>query len=158
MHRHDPEVPYNESIEGIKELLDEGVARYAGVSNVTIEQLDIARGILGDKLIAVQNQFSPIHRETRDTLDYCAKLGLAFVCWSPLGGFRHPYDERLLDTFRKVAATHGVSWQQVVLAWELAQGEHMFVIPGCHRPATIVDSLKADRLELTPEELAALNQ
>ncbi|NMN00205.1 aldo/keto reductase [Bifidobacterium sp. DSM 109958] len=156
MHRHDPEVPYGESIEAIRELLDQGVARYAGVSNVTIEQLDIARGILGDRLIAVQNQFSPVHLDTRDVLDYCARLGLAFVCWSPLGGFRHPYDEHLFDPFRRVAAAHDVSWQQVTLAWELAQGEHMFVIPGCHRPATILDSLKAADLELAPEELAQL--
>ena len=157
MHRHDPEVPYNESIEAVRQLLDEGVARYAGVSNVTIEQLDIARGILGDRLIAVQNQYSPIHRETRDTLDYCAKLGLAFVCWSPLGGFRHPYDEHLFDPFREVAAARGVSYQQVTLAWELAQGDHMFVIPGCHRPATFLDSFKAGDLTLTDEELAKLN-
>ena len=157
MHRHDPEVPYDESIEAIKQLLDEGVAQYAGVSNVTIEQLDIARSILGDRLIAVQNQFSPIHLDTRDVLDYCAKLGLAFVCWSPLGGFRHPYDQHLFDPFRAVAADHNVSWQQVVLAWELAQGEHMFVIPGCHRPATILDSLKAGDLELTDEELGRLS-
>ena len=156
LHRPDPEVPYSESCEAIKTLLDQGVARLAGVSNVSIEQLDIARGILGDKLVAVQNQYSPIYKDTQDTLDYCAKLGLAFVCWSPLGGYRHPYDERLFDPFREVAAAHGVSYQQVVLAWELAKGEHMFVIPGAHRPETILDSLKADELELTEAELAKL--
>ena len=156
MHRHDPEVPYGESIEALRQLLDEGVARYAGVSNVTIEQLDIARAILGDRLVAVQNQYSPIHLDTQDTLDYCAKLGLAFVCWSPLGGYRHPYDESKFDPFRQVAAVHDVSYQQVVLAWELAKGDHMFVIPGAHRPETILDSLKASDLELTPDELAFL--
>ncbi|KAB7788203.1 MULTISPECIES: aldo/keto reductase [Bifidobacterium] len=156
LHRHDPEVPYNESIEALKQLVDEGVARVAGVSNASIEQIDIARSILGDKLVAVQNQYSPIHLETQDTLDYCAKLGLAFVCWSPLGGYRHPYDESKFDPFREVAAAHGVSYQQVVLAWELAKGNHMFVIPGAHRPETILDSLKADQLELSPEELAKL--
>lgn len=149
-------MPYNESCEGIKALLDQGVAQWAGVSNVTIEQLDIAREILGDKLVAVQNQYSPIHLETQDTLDYCRELGLAFVCWSPLGGYRHPYDEHLFDPFRKVAAEHGVSYQRVVLAWELAKGDHMFVIPGAHRPETILDSLKADELELSPEELEFL--
>ncbi|KFI91822.1 putative oxidoreductases (related to aryl-alcohol dehydrogenases) [Bifidobacterium saguini DSM 23967] len=156
LHRHDPEVPYNESIEALKQLVDEGVARVAGVSNASIEQIDIARSILGDKLVAVQNQYSPVHLETQDTLDYCAKLGLAFVCWSPLGGYRHPYDESKFDSFREVAAAHGVSYQQVVLAWELAKGNHMFVIPGAHRPETILDSLKADQLELSPEELAKL--
>lgn len=156
LHRHDPEVPYNESIEALKQLVDEGVARVAGVSNASIEQIDIARSILGDKLVAVQNQYSPIHLETQDTLDYCAKLGLAFVCWSPLGGYRHPYDESKFDPFREVAAAHHVSYQQVTLAWELAKGDHMFVIPGAHRPETILDSLKADQLELSPEELARL--
>ncbi|MBT1166015.1 aldo/keto reductase [Bifidobacterium simiarum] len=156
MHRHDPEVPYDQSIEAIKQLVDEGVAQWAGVSNVSIEQLDIARGILGDKLIAVQNQYSPVHLETQDTLDYCAKLGIAFVCWSPLGGYRHPYDDSKFDPFRAVAAKYGVSYQQVVLAWELAKGDHMFVIPGAHRPETILDSLKAGDLNLTDEDFAQL--
>lgn len=156
LHRHDPEVPYNESIEGIKALVDQGVAKWAGVSNASIEQLDIAREILGDKLIAVQNQYSPIHLDTEDTRVYCEKHGLAFVCWSPLGGYRHPYDESKFDPFREVAAAHNVSYQRVVLAWELAKSENMFVIPGAHRPETILDSLQADQLELTDEELATL--
>jgi pyridoxine 4-dehydrogenase len=59
-HRPDPKVPYNESVEAIKQLVDEGVAQEAGISNASIEQIDIARGILGDKLVAVQNQYSPI--------------------------------------------------------------------------------------------------
>ena len=155
-HRPDPEVPYNESCEAIKQLLDEGVARWAGISNASVEQIDIARDVLGDRLVAVQNQYSPIYLDTQDTLEHCAKLGIAFVCWSPLGGFRKPKDESKFDPFREVAAAHGVSYQQVVLAWELAKGDHMFVIPGAHRPETILDSLNAGDLELTGEELAKL--
>lgn len=155
-HRPDPEVPYNESCEAIKQLLDEGVARWTGISNASVEQIDIARDVLGDKLVAVQNQYSPIYLDTQDTLEHCAKLGIAFVCWSPLGGFRKPKDESKFDPFREVAAAHGVSYQQVVLAWELAKGDHMFVIPGAHRPETILDSLNAGDLELTDEELAKL--
>lgn len=78
------------------------------------------------------------------------------MCWSPLGGFRKPKDESRFDPFREVAAAHGVSYQQVVLAWELAKGDHVFVIPGAHRPATILDSLKAGDLELSEEDLATL--
>ena len=155
-HRPDPEVPYNESCEAIRQLLDEGVARWAGISNASVEQIDIARDVLGDRLVAVQNQYSPIYPDTQDTLEHCAKLGIAFVCWSPLGGFRKPKDESKFDPFREVAAAHGVSYQQVVLAWELAKGDHMFVIPGAHRPETILDSLNAGDLELTDEELAKL--
>lgn len=155
-HRPDPEVPYNESCEAIKQLLDEGVARWAGISNASVEQIDIARDVLGDRLVAVQNQYSPIYLDTQDTLEHCAKLGIAFVCWSPLGGFRKPKDESKFDPFREVAAAHSVSYQQVVLAWELAKGDHMFVIPGAHRSETILDSLNAGDLELTDEELAKL--
>ena len=155
-HRPDPEVPYNESCEAIKQLLDEGVARWAGISNASVEQIDIARDVLGDRLVAVQNQYSPIYLDTQDALEHCAKLGIAFVCWSPLGGFRKPKDESKFDPFREVAAAHSVSYQQVVLAWELAKGDHMFVIPGAHRPETILDSLNAGDLELTDEELAKL--
>ncbi|KXI18160.1 oxidoreductase, aldo/keto reductase family protein [Gardnerella vaginalis] len=156
-HRPDPCVPYNESIEAMKQLLDEGVAKEIGISNASVEQIDIARSILGKKLVAVQNQYSPVHLENEDTLKYCEKLGIAFVCWSPLGGFRHPYDDHLFDPFRKVGEAHKVSYQQVVLAWELAKGNHVFVIPGAHRPATILDSLKASQLQLSDEELAYLS-
>jgi aryl-alcohol dehydrogenase-like predicted oxidoreductase len=156
MHRPDPKVLYNESIEAIKQLVDEGVAKRAGISNASIEQIDAARAILGDSLIAVQNRYSPIYRDTQDTLDYTAKVGLAFVCWSPLGGYRKAKDDSKFDPFRAVAEAHGVSYQQVVLAWELAKGDHVFVIPGAHRPETILDSLKAGDLKLTPEELATL--
>ena len=157
-HRPDPRIPYGESIEAIKQLVDEGVAREAGVSNASIEQMDIAQEILGNKLIAVQNQFSPIYTETADTLEHAARIGISFVCWSPLGGFRKPKDESKFDPFRAIADKRGVSYQQVVLAWELAKGDHVFVIPGAHRPATILDSLKAGDLELTPEELATLGR
>lgn len=155
-HRPDPQVPYAESIEAMKQLYQEGVAREIGISNASIEQIDIARSILGDTLVAVQNQYSPVHRETEDTLKYCEQLGIAFVCWSPLGGFRHPYDEHIFDPFRKIADIHHVSYQRVVLAWELAQGDHVFVIPGAHRPETILDSLQASQLQLSDEELAEL--
>ncbi|MCI1232878.1 MAG: aldo/keto reductase [Bifidobacterium tibiigranuli] len=156
MHRPDSKVPYNESIEAIKQLVDEGVAKRAGISNASIEQIDTARAILGDSLIAVQNQYSPIYRDTQDTLDYTAEVGLAFVCWSPLGGYRKAKDESKFDPFRALAKARGVSYQQIVLAWELAKGGHVFVIPGAHRPETILDSLKSGDLKLTPEELATL--
>lgn len=156
MHRPDPNVPYNESIEAMKVLADEGVAKTIGISNASVEQINIARDILGSLLVAVQNQFSPIYRETEDTIEHTGKLGLAFVAWSPLGGFRRPKDESKFEPFKKIAQERGVSYQQVVLAWELSLGEHMMVIPGAHRPATILDSLKAAELQLTQEELETI--
>ncbi|MDR0416404.1 MAG: aldo/keto reductase, partial [Propionibacteriaceae bacterium] len=87
-HRPDPKVPYADSIGALVELLDEGVIVRAGVSNASVEQLRLANDLLGGRLAAVQNQFSPAFQSTADTLAECQRLGIAFLPWSPLGGIR----------------------------------------------------------------------
>lgn len=157
-HGPDPEVPYADQVGALKQLLDEGVIRYAGISRVNNEQIDTARAMLGDKLIAVQNQFSPSHPDPEHTMGHCRELGLAFVCWSPLGGFLDAFDQRAYDPFRAVAGEHGCSYQRVVLAWELAQYERLYTIPSARNPHEINDSFAATGLELTCDELARLNR
>ena len=157
-HGPDPAVPYEDQVGALKQLLDEGVIRHAGISRVNNEQIDIARSILGDGLIAVQNQFSPSHPDPERTMEHCAELGLAFVCWSPLGGFLDAFDQHAYDAFREVAATHGCSYQRVTLAWELAQYGNLFTIPSARNPHEINDSFAATSLDLTQGELAVLNR
>jgi aryl-alcohol dehydrogenase-like predicted oxidoreductase len=158
-HRPDPKVPYAESIGGLKELLDAGKIRMAGISNASVEQIDTARGILGEgQLVSVQNQFSPAFRSSEAELRYCAELGIAFLPWSPLGGIgragglgaRHA-------AFQEVADAHGVSPQRVTLAWMLALAPVVIPIPGASRPESIIDSAQAPDLELAPEELSRLS-
>lgn len=156
-HGPDPEVAYEDQVGALKQLLNEGVIRYAGISRVDNAQIDIAREILGDKLIAVQNQFSPSHPNPEHTMEHCAELGLAFVCWSPLGGFLDAFDQRAYDPFRTVAGNHGCSYQRVVLAWELSRYERLFTIPSARNPQEINDSFAATELTLTQDELAMLN-
>lgn len=156
-HGPDPEVAYADQVGALKQLLNEGVIRYAGISRVDNAQIDIAREILGDKLIAVQNQFSPSHPDPEHTMEHCAELGLAFVCWSPLGGFLDAFDQRAYDPFRTVAGNHGCSYQRVVLAWELSRYERLFTIPSARNPQEINDSFAATELTLTQDELAMLN-
>ena len=155
-HGPDPAVPYEDQIGALKQLLDEGVIRYAGISRVDNAQIDTARAILGDRLIAVQNQFSPSHPDPERTMERCALLGLDFVCWSPLGGFLDPFDRHCYDPFREVAAARGVSYQRVVLAWELTRYDRLFTIPSARNPHEIRDSFAATELRLTDEELARL--
>ncbi|MDR1448370.1 MAG: aldo/keto reductase [Candidatus Ancillula sp.] len=158
-HRPDPnpEVTYSEGLEALAKLAEDGVVKYVGISNASIEQIDLALSILGDKLIAVQNQYSPAHQETLDTLEYTKKKNLAFLPWSPLGGFRNPELLTKDQPFEEVGKNHDVSKQQVILAWELAQSEHVIPIPGFRRIQTLEDSLKALALELTSTELETLN-
>ena len=156
-HGPDPAVPYEDQCGALKQLLDEGVIKYAGISRVNNEQIDLARSIIGNGLIAVQNQFSPSHPDPERTMEHCKELGLAFVCWSPLGGFLDAFDQRAYDPFREVAGNHGCSYQRVVLAWELSRYERLFTIPSARNPQEINDSFAAAELTLTSDELAMLN-
>jgi aryl-alcohol dehydrogenase-like predicted oxidoreductase len=153
-HRPDPAVPYAETMGALRELHDAGKVRMVGISNADPEQIRLARDICGEALTAVQNQYAPNFRSSEPELRLCAELGLAFLPWSPLGGARRSGDQA--SDFVAVAEAHGVSPQQVALAWELAKSEVVIPIPGTSRPETILDSLAAADLVLTDEELARL--
>jgi aryl-alcohol dehydrogenase-like predicted oxidoreductase len=157
-HRPDPRVPYGESIGALRELAEAGLIRMAGISNADVDQIAEARDILGEHLVSVQNEFSPQFRSSEEELEYCARHGLAFLPWSPLGGIakagelgsRH-------GEFARIAREHGVSPQQVCLAWMLAKADVVIPIPGSSRPETIRDSAAAAGLRLGADELARLD-
>jgi aryl-alcohol dehydrogenase-like predicted oxidoreductase len=158
-HRPDPEVPYEETVGGLKELLDEGLIAAAGLSNADPNQIRTAHGILGEGLAAVQNQFSPAFRSSRPEIDLCAELGIAFLAWSPLGGMSKAAElGGDWAAFGEVAQKHGVSPQQVCLAWELTLSDTIIPIPGASRPESAADSADAVHLQLDDEDLAALEQ
>jgi aryl-alcohol dehydrogenase-like predicted oxidoreductase len=156
-HRPDPKVPYAESVGALVELLDEGVIVRAGISNATVAQIDEANEVLGGRLASVQNQFSPAFRSSLGELEHCAGLGIAFLPWSPLGGISSAGELGAdHEAFAEVARAHGVSPQQVALAWELSLADVVIPIPGASRPASIEDSVLAPDLRLTDDELARL--
>ncbi len=156
-HRPDSKVPYDDVIGTLKEIADSGKVARVGLSNADPAQIRAAHAVLGDALVSVQNQFSPAFRSSAPEIEVCEELGLAFLPWSPLGGLG---DAKELATkhpaFAAVADAHGVSPQQVALAWELAQSECVIPIPGAKRPSSIVDSAAAAELELSADELASL--
>ena len=150
---------YAEAIDNFKTLRDEGKIKAIGISNANVEEIQIAVEVLGDGgLASVQNEFSPRFRCSEDELEYCDEQGIAFLPWSPLGGTggggRKVGDR--FAAFGEIAADHGVSPQQVVLAWELSLSEHVIPIPGARRPESIIDSAKAADLVLSAEELRAM--
>jgi aryl-alcohol dehydrogenase-like predicted oxidoreductase len=156
-HRPDPAVPYADSIGAIRDLLDDGVIRLAGISNANPEQIREAYDILGGRLASVQNQYSPAFRSSQPELDLCTELGVAFLSWSPLGGIKSAADlGTRFAPFQRVADARGVSPQVVTLAWHLASSPRVIPIPGASRPESIRDSATAGDLELTAEELATL--
>jgi aryl-alcohol dehydrogenase-like predicted oxidoreductase len=157
-HRPDPRVPYEESVGAIRDLLDAGKIRFAGISNASPDRIRLANEILGGRLVSVQNQFSPAFRSSEPELELCAELGIAFLPWSPLGGISNAGElGSRYAAFADVAQTHGVSPQQVCLAWMLAKAPVVIPIPGSSRPGTIRDSVAAAELKLSAEEQARLD-
>jgi aryl-alcohol dehydrogenase-like predicted oxidoreductase len=157
-HRPDPAVPYEESVGAVRDLLDAGKIRMAGVSNADPEQIMLANEILGGRLVSVQNQFSPAFRTSERELELCHEMGIAFLPWSPLGGIANAGDlGSRYAPFAEIAQEHGVSPQQVCLAWMLDKSPHVVPIPGSSRPETIRDSVRAADLVLTPQQRADLN-
>jgi len=157
-HRPDPDVPYAETVGAFKELQDEGKVRWIGLSNCNVEQLEEALGVA--EIVSVQNQLSleftsPL---SKGEVDACTERGLAFLPWSPLGGIGKSDSPGRVDPVREAAEAHGVSSQQVALAWLLAQGPTVIPIPGASRPESITDSARAAELELTEDELHAISR
>jgi aryl-alcohol dehydrogenase-like predicted oxidoreductase len=156
-HRPDPAVPYAESIGAIKRLQDEGKVRWIGISNADPDQIEEARSIAD--VVSVQNELSlefttPL---TKGELRLCEQHGMALLPWSPLGGIGRAGDAPgRYDAVAEAARAHGVSPQQVALAWLLALSPVVIPIPGASRPETIRDSVRAAELELTGEQLDAI--
>jgi aryl-alcohol dehydrogenase-like predicted oxidoreductase len=153
-HRPDPTIPYAESVGAVRDLLDAGKIRMAGISNATPARIREAQEILGGRLVSVQNQYSPAFLSSAPELELCDELGIAFLPWSPLGGIGRAGG--LGGGFGTVAERHGVSPQRVCLAWHLAKSPVVIPIPGASRPETIRDSVQADTLRLTDDDLALL--
>jgi aryl-alcohol dehydrogenase-like predicted oxidoreductase len=156
-HRPDPNVPYAETIGAFKELRDEGKVRWVGVSNASVAQIEEACSIVD--VVAVQNQLSLEYTSpiVKGEVSLCEERGIAFLPWSPLGGIpRAGEAARRHGAVRDAAAAHGVSPQQVALAWLLALSPVVIPIPGASRPESIEDSVRAIELELTADELEAI--
>jgi aryl-alcohol dehydrogenase-like predicted oxidoreductase len=151
LHAPDPKVPYEESVGALKELQEEGKIRHIGVSNVSVEELATARGLV--EVVSVQNRYNLGDREAADVLEVCQRDGLAFIPWFPLsaGKLAEPG-----GAAAEIAARHGVSAEQIALAWLLAQ-EQMLPIPGTRRVAHLEENVEAARIELSDEEIAELD-
>ena len=154
-HRPDPSVPFTESVGAAADLQHEGKVRHVGLSNVDVDQIEEAWGIV--EVASVQNRLGPDFRSSLDEVQRCAERGIAFLAWAPLGGGRSAGRlGELQPAFAELAAARDVSPQRVAIAWALAAGATVIPIPGACRPETICDSVAAADLELDEAELAAL--
>jgi aryl-alcohol dehydrogenase-like predicted oxidoreductase len=181
-HRPDPNVPVEESVGAMKELVAEGKVRFIGLSEFSPEQIRAAHAV--HPITALQTEYSLWTRDVEEgILETCRDLGIAFVAYSPLGrGFltgaipnREALDAddwrrenprfsdqalaknmRFVELIRDIAARKDATEAQVALAWVLAQGEDIFTIPGTRRIARLKENLGAWKVKFTAEELAEI--
>jgi pyridoxine 4-dehydrogenase len=151
LHSPDPQVPYADSVGALKELQDEGKIRHVGISNVSVDELHEARGLV--EVVTVQNRFSLEDRASEDVLDVCEEAGIGFIPWFPLA------TGRLADAggpLERIAADHDATPAQIALAWLLARSPVMLPIPGTSSVEHFEENLGAARIELSDDELAAI--
>jgi aryl-alcohol dehydrogenase-like predicted oxidoreductase len=181
-HRVDPAVPIEETVGALAELVQAGKVRYIGLSEAAPETIRRAHAV--HPLTAVQTEYSLWTRDPEaEVLPTLRELGIGFVAYSPLGrGFLAgqirsvddlPEDDwrrtnprfqedaiqenlRLAERVRELAAERGVTPGQLALAWVMAKGEDIVPIPGTKRVSYLEENAAAADIELTSEELAAL--
>ncbi len=151
LHRIDPAVPAAEQFGVLADLQREGKIRHVGLSEVSVAQLEDARSHLA--VASVQNRYNLTDRGSEDVLEVCAAAGIAFLPWFPVAVGALARAGGPLDA---VASTIGATPAQLALAWLLHRSPVMVPIPGTSSLEHLEENVAAAGLELTPEQMAAL--
>jgi len=149
-HRPDPAVPLAESVGTIADLKAEGKIRHVGISNVTEEELREAQRIV--PIVSVQNRYNSADRQSESMIDLCEQEQLVFLPWAPM----QEADKN--PAVARAAEDHGVSPNEVVLAWLLARSPQILPIPGTGSPGHAEENIAAAALQLSPDEVAAISK
>jgi aryl-alcohol dehydrogenase-like predicted oxidoreductase len=159
LHAPDPEVPYEDSVGALRDLQAEGKIRLVGVSNVNLDELEIARGIVD--VVSVQNRYNLRDRSSEDVLDRCAELGIAFIPWFPLdeGGLAEGrgLPSRSHELLSEIARGHAATPAQIALAWLLERSPVMLPIPGTSSLEHLEENVGAASIELSDDEVERLS-
>jgi pyridoxine 4-dehydrogenase len=151
LHAPDPEVPLEESLGAFRDLQEEGKVRHVGVSNVTVDELRRAQGVVD--VVSVQDRYSLTDRESEGVLQACEAQGLGFLPWFPLATGTLAQPGGPLD---EVAQAHDATPAQVAIAWLLQHSPVTLPIPGTSSLQHLEQNVAAAKLELSDEEMERL--
>ncbi|MFG1321109.1 aldo/keto reductase [Xanthobacter autotrophicus] len=152
LHRIDPAVPRSEQFAAIRTLIDTGVIKHGGLSEVTIDEIEAAQRYF--PVATVQNRYNLADRTSEAVLDYCEANAIGFVPWCPLGSGKLAEPGTILD---RVAAAHGASPGQIAIAWLLKKSPVILPIPGTGKVSHLEENVRAASIRLTDEEFEALD-
>lgn len=156
LHTPDPAVPFAESVGELARLREEGKIGAVGLSNVSLEQLQVARRIV--EVAAVQNHLSPWDRSVQESglLACCQENGITFFAHSPAGGAERVGQLTASEPLRELGSRLGLSPVELVVAWVVGLSPAVVAIPGASRPRSIESSLRAGACRLNPSLVQAL--
>lgn len=152
LHVPDSRVPFLDSVGELARAQEQGLIREIGLSNVSVEQLDAALGVV--RVATVQNRYNLQQRVHQPVLDRCAERGIGFLPFFPLAA--GPLSEAG-GVVERIAQRHGASQAQVALAWLLAKSPVMLPIPGTSSVAHLEENCGAAAVVLEPAEFAELD-
>jgi len=152
LHRIDPAVPRDEQFGTIRHLLDSGLIRHAGLSEVSIDDIEAASAYF--RVATVQNRYNLGDRSSEAVLDYCTEHGIGFIPWYPLAAGALTAEGSILG---QAAQRHNAMPGQIALAWLLRRSPVMLPIPGTSRVEHLRENVAAAGIALSDAEFDALN-
>jgi aryl-alcohol dehydrogenase-like predicted oxidoreductase len=153
LHRIDPKVPRDEQFDAVKSLLDDGIIRHAGLSEVSVADIEDASKVF--KVATVQNRYNLVDRGSEDVLDFCEAHGIGFIPWFPLAAGDLAKPGSILDG---IAKAHDATPSQIALAWVLKRSPVMLPIPGTSKVAHLEENVAAVNITLSDQEFAVLDR
>lgn len=155
LHRIDSKVPADEQLGVLAGFLREGLVRHVGLSEVTVDQIEHARGVV--PIVSVQNQYNVLDRQWDDVVDYCERNGIVFIPWYPLGaGSVIREQSKTHSTVNRIAVQHDATPLQVALAWLLERSPSMLVIPGTSKVRHVEENIAGASIRLSDADRRAL--
>lgn len=151
LHRVDPQVPIETSVGALQELQKAGRIRRIGLSNVSVEELERARGVA--PIVSVQNRFNILERDQEDVLDYCEAHSIVFIPWTPVARGSLAQSKPLLQTAQRLSVTP----HQLALRWLLRRSPIMLPIPGTLSIGHLEENLAAADIDLSDDDFQRLN-
>jgi pyridoxine 4-dehydrogenase len=153
LHRVDPKVPRDEQFSAIKSLIDDGVIAHAGLSEVSVEDIEAAAKHF--KVATVQNKYNLVDRASEKVLDYCAQHNIGFIPWYPLAAGDLAKPGSVLDA---IAKKHHAAPSQIALAWVLQRSPVMLPIPGTSKVSHLEENVAAVGIMLSDEDFKSLDE
>lgn len=153
LHRIDARVPVEETLGALKDMQSAGKIRHIGLSEVTQEEIERAKGTV--RIVSVQNKYNLSDRAHETTLNYCQQHGLGFIPWFPVAAGKLAQPGGPLDEF---ARRHGATVAQLSLAWLLHRSPAMLPIPGTSSVAHLEENVAAAGLQLDAGDWETLEQ